>query len=77
MYLFSFISTLFFSIIQSARLAAQKNREQNQLLDSQKNSDIIGGDESQLADDDLEDESQTASQQSASHSKPHITTADR
>ena len=79
-YLFSFISALFFSIIQSARLAAQKKREQNQLLDSQKNSDIIGGDESQLADDDLEDESQTASQQSASHSKPQaasVNTMDR
>ena len=70
----------FVSIIQSARLAAQKKREQNQLLDSQKNSDIIGGDESQLADDDLEDESQTASQQSASHSKPQtasVNTMDR
>ena len=66
--------------MQSARLAAQKKREQNQLLDSQKNSDIIGGDESQLADDDLEDESQTASQQSASQNKPQnasVNTMDR
>lgn len=64
----------FYLYLKSARLAAQKKREQNQLLDSQKNSgDIIGGDESQLADDEMDEEAQITSQ--SSQSKPTSATA--